>query len=98
MSPGLNDRHDLKDIASFDLVRHHRANERIFLYAFDLIELIGDDLRRDPLEGRKATMEMVRAKAGPGIQFNEHMEGKGLSLPFRPIARAQNEKSRMRRL
>jgi ATP-dependent DNA ligase len=28
--------------------------ERIFL-AFDLIELNGDDLRRDPLEGRKAT-------------------------------------------
>jgi ATP-dependent DNA ligase len=24
-----------------------------FLYAFDLIELNGDDLRRDPLEGRK---------------------------------------------
>jgi hypothetical protein len=24
-------------IASFDLVRHHRANDSIFLYAFDLI-------------------------------------------------------------
>ena len=29
----------------YDLVRHHRANDRIFLYAFDLIELNGDDLR-----------------------------------------------------
>jgi hypothetical protein len=38
-------------IASFDLVRHHRANERIFLYAFDIIELNGDDLRRDPAWG-----------------------------------------------
>ena len=28
-------------IASFDLVRHHRANDSIFLYAFDLIELNG---------------------------------------------------------
>jgi ATP-dependent DNA ligase len=37
-------------VASFDLVRHHRANQSIFLYAFDLIELNGDDLRRDPLE------------------------------------------------
>ena len=27
-----------------------RANGKIFLYAFDLIELNGDDLRRDPLE------------------------------------------------
>jgi bifunctional non-homologous end joining protein LigD len=45
--------------------------------AFDLIELNGDDLRRDPLEGRKATLEMMLAKAGPGIRFNEHMEGDG---------------------
>jgi bifunctional non-homologous end joining protein LigD len=55
--------------------RHH--DERIFLYAFDLIELNGDDLRRDPLEGRKATLEMMLAKAGPGIRFNEHMGGDG---------------------
>jgi ATP-dependent DNA ligase len=41
---------DDNGVASFDLIRHHRANERIFLYAFDLIELNGDDLRRDPLE------------------------------------------------
>jgi bifunctional non-homologous end joining protein LigD len=64
-------------VASFDLVRHHRANDRIFLYAFDLIELGGDDLRRDPLESRKATLEMMLAKAGSGIRFNEHMEGDG---------------------
>jgi hypothetical protein len=44
---------DDNGVASFDLVRHHKANQRIFLYAFDLIELNGDDLRRDPLEGRK---------------------------------------------
>jgi hypothetical protein len=29
---------DDNGVASFDLVRHHRANESIFLYAFDLIE------------------------------------------------------------
>jgi bifunctional non-homologous end joining protein LigD len=67
-------------VASFDLVRHHRASERIFLYAFDLIELNGDDLRPDPLEGRKATLEMMLAKAGPGIRFNEHMEGDGATV------------------
>jgi hypothetical protein len=37
---------DDSGVTSFDLVRHHRANERIFIYAFDL----GDDLRRDPLK------------------------------------------------
>ena len=29
-------------VASFDLVRHHRDNDSVFLYAFDLIELNGD--------------------------------------------------------
>src|SRR5215813_15295501 len=62
---------DDNGVASFDLVRHQRANESIFLYAFDLIELNGDDLRRDQLEVRKATLASIVAKAGPGIRFNE---------------------------
>src|SRR5215472_1972427 len=68
---------DDNGVALFNRVRHRRHDESIFLYAFDLIELNGDDLRRDPLEGRKATLEMVLAKAGVGIQFNEHMDGDG---------------------
>ena len=68
---------DDNGVASFDLIRHHRANERIFLYAFDLIELNGDDLRRDPFEVRKATLASIVAKASPGIRFNEHIEGEG---------------------
>jgi hypothetical protein len=65
------------------LVRHHRANDSVFLYAFDLIELNGDDLRRDPLEVRKATLASVLAKAGLGIRFNEHMRAMArLSSPM----------------
>src|SRR5947207_6317607 len=44
---------DDNGVASFDLIRHHCDNATVFLYAFDLIELNGDDLRRDPLEMRK---------------------------------------------
>jgi bifunctional non-homologous end joining protein LigD len=68
---------DGNGVASFDLIRHHRANESIFLYAFDLIELNGDDMRRDPLEVRKATLRGMLAKAGLGLRFNEHLEGDG---------------------
>src|SRR5262249_46793329 len=68
---------DGNNVTSFDLVRHQRVNGSIFLYAFDLIELNGDDLRRDPLEVRKATLASIVAKAGPGIRFNEHIEGDG---------------------
>jgi bifunctional non-homologous end joining protein LigD len=42
-----------------------------------LIELNGEDLRRDPLEGHKATLEMILAKSGSGVRFNEHMDGDG---------------------
>ena len=36
---------DDNGVASFDLIRHHRANGSVFLFAFDLIELNGDDRR-----------------------------------------------------
>jgi len=68
---------DDNGVTSFNRVRYRRHDGSIFLYAFDLIELNGDDLRRDPLEGRKAALEMLLAKAGAGIRFNEHMEGDG---------------------
>jgi ATP-dependent DNA ligase len=56
----------------------HRLRTCIFwTIAFDLIELNGDDLRRDPLEVRKATLASIVAKASPGIRFNEHIEGDG---------------------
>jgi bifunctional non-homologous end joining protein LigD len=60
--------------ASFDHIRHHRNDASVLLYAFDLIELNGDDLRRDPLQVRKATLHLPLAEAGPGIRFNEHLE------------------------
>jgi bifunctional non-homologous end joining protein LigD len=63
---------DDNGVASFDLIRHHRANGSVFLYAFDLIELNGDDMRRDPLEVRKATLRSMLAKAGLCLRFNEH--------------------------
>src|SRR6478609_8846288 len=65
---------DESGIAQFNRIRYRRYDGTVFLYAFDLIELNGDDLRRDPLEVRKATLISVVAKAGSGIRFNEHME------------------------
>jgi bifunctional non-homologous end joining protein LigD len=64
-------------VASFDHIRYRRHDSDVFLYAFDLIELNGDDMRRNPLEVRKATLRSVLAKAGPGLRFNEHLEGDG---------------------
>src|ERR1700738_1796792 len=53
-------------IASFDRIRYRRHDGGVFLYAFDLIELDGDDLRRDPLAVRKATLASLLRRAAPG--------------------------------
>jgi bifunctional non-homologous end joining protein LigD len=68
---------DDNGMPSFNRIRYRRHDASVFLYAFDLIELNGDDLRRDPLEVRKATLSSVVAKAGAGIRFNEHIEADG---------------------
>src|SRR6516165_9550806 len=68
---------DDNGVASFDLIRYRRHDDCTFLYAFDLLELNGDDLRRDPLEVRKAALASIVARASPGIRFNEHIEGDG---------------------
>ena len=51
------------------------------MYAFDLIELNGDDLRRDPLEIRKATLANILARADRGIWLNDHIEDWSLLRP-----------------
>jgi bifunctional non-homologous end joining protein LigD len=72
-----------KGMASFDRIRYRQHDGSVFLYAFDLIELNGDDLRRDPLEVRKATLASVLAKAAPGLRLNEHLEHDGGETVFR---------------
>ena len=74
---------DDNGVPSFDRIRHRRYDASVFLYTFDLIELNGDDLRRDPLEVRKATLASVLAKAGPGLRLNEHIEHEDGEMVFR---------------
>jgi bifunctional non-homologous end joining protein LigD len=59
----------------FDRLRYRRQDGRQFLYAFDLLELNGQDMRRKPLEVHKRALAAVLLrKAGAGIQFNDHCE------------------------
>ncbi|HEY1361664.1 MAG TPA: DNA ligase [Xanthobacteraceae bacterium] len=60
--------------ASFDLLRSRRQDHRVFLYAFDLIELAGEDRRRDALVHRKIDLGRLLADAGPGVLANEWIE------------------------
>jgi bifunctional non-homologous end joining protein LigD len=68
---------DDNGMPSFDRIRYRRHDDDVFLYVFDLIELNGDDLRRDPFEVRKATLASLLAKATSGLRLNEHIEADG---------------------
>jgi bifunctional non-homologous end joining protein LigD len=65
---------DEKGVAAFQLLRHRRNERRTFLYAFDPLELNGTDLRRKPIEVRKATLASILRKSWPGMCLNEHLE------------------------
>jgi len=54
-------------ITSFDLLRHRRRDDQVLLYVFDLIELTGDDRRRDPLEQRE--LDLSRLLLRPVLAF-----------------------------
>jgi bifunctional non-homologous end joining protein LigD len=68
---------------SFDRLRYRCADGAVFLFAFDLIELDGRDLRHEPLEVRKATLASVLRKAGPGLRFNDHLDHEDGDVVFR---------------
>jgi ATP-dependent DNA ligase len=65
---------DDSGIPSFDLLRRHQRDDRAFLCAFDLIELAGDDRRRDPLEQRKFDLSRLLADASPGLVLNNWID------------------------
>jgi hypothetical protein len=85
-------------IASFDRIRHRHYDGTVFLYAFDLIELDGEDLRRDPLEVRKATLASMITRAEPGIRLNEHLEDEARSCSVMPASSAWKASSRSARI
>ena len=65
---------DERGLARFDVLRRRRNEAAAFLYAFDLLELDGTDLRREPIEVRKATLASILRKSRPGLRLNEHLE------------------------
>jgi bifunctional non-homologous end joining protein LigD len=74
---------DNEGMPNFERIRYRRHDASVFLYAFDLIELNGDDLRCEPLEVRKATLASVLTKTGPGLRLNDHLEHDDGEVVFR---------------
>jgi bifunctional non-homologous end joining protein LigD len=66
---------DDNGVPSFNLLLHRKRDDHVCLFAFDLIELGGEDLRRKPLEQRKLELHRLLAKAAPGLVFNDWIDG-----------------------
>jgi bifunctional non-homologous end joining protein LigD len=49
------------------------------MIAFDLLELDGEDLRKQSLEHRKARLKRLLRRS-EGIQYSDHLEGNGSTI------------------
>ena len=64
---------DERGLAIFSTLRRRRSEARAFLFAFDLLELDGLDMRREPIETRKATLASLLRNGKPGVRLNERI-------------------------
>ena len=64
-------------VPSFEKLRHRSNDQDVILIAFDLLELDGNDLRREPFEVRKETLASLLRGSLPGVQFNQHFAHRG---------------------
>jgi bifunctional non-homologous end joining protein LigD len=67
---------DERGTSLFGLLQRRSHDDRTFLYAFDLIELDGEDRRRDALAHRKLDMSRLLANAGPGVRPTEWVDAR----------------------
>jgi bifunctional non-homologous end joining protein LigD len=63
-------------LTDFEALRSRGARDVAVLYAFDLIELDGSDLRNLPIETRKGTLASLLRKPG-ALRLSEHISAEG---------------------
>jgi ATP-dependent DNA ligase len=69
---------DESGVPVFQKLRQRRNESTVFLYAFDLLQLDGRDLREEPIEVRKATLAEPFVRTRPTVRFaraGSHMVG-----------------------
>jgi len=67
-------------LSIFDILRYRLRDDAAVLCAFDLIEADGADLRRQPLERRKAMLAELLRGVRDGVAFNRHFSGDGAMI------------------
>jgi bifunctional non-homologous end joining protein LigD len=77
---------DEHGLAVFELIRRHGTIGSAVHCAFDLLELDGEDLRRQPIEKRKVLLGKLLRGAPSSIVFNEHFDEDG-AIVYREACR-----------
>ena len=75
-----------RSVSQFDRMRAvfgRGGSREAFLYAFDLLELNGRDLRNEPWARRRAELVQLLAAADEGIRLCEHIEDTDGAVVFR---------------
>jgi len=77
---------DPNGVTNFELLRAalgRPAKREVFLYAFDLLELNGRDMRCEPWSERRCKLVRLLRGAGHGVQLSDHVEGQDGEAVFR---------------
>jgi bifunctional non-homologous end joining protein LigD len=77
---------DANGVSDFDRLRAavgRLGSRDASLYAFDLLEINGTDLRRDAWHVRQATLASLLRKASKGIRLSEHIDSADGEAVFR---------------
>jgi bifunctional non-homologous end joining protein LigD len=67
-------------VAVFDALHRRGTVTEAMLYAFDLLERDGEDLRSSPLAERKARLAKLVGRSDRGIIYNEHTDEDGATV------------------
>jgi len=85
-------------VAIFDALHRHGTVSDAMLYAFDLLEFDGEDLRTLPLGDRKKRLARLLARRRAGIVLNEHTADDGATIFLQACCVEQASKSAPRKL
>jgi bifunctional non-homologous end joining protein LigD len=78
---------DETGVPVFEMLRERRNEPRVFLYAFDLLQLNGWNLRQEPIETRKAALMRLIHGAGSGMRLSGHLDDQNGAIVFKHVCR-----------
>jgi bifunctional non-homologous end joining protein LigD len=90
---------DSDGVADFEKLHSQAHNGRVFLYAFDLLELGGIDLRVEPLEERRGRLQYLMQKVtspGTGRPYSSTPAGWGSRASSRSTGGTRTDQGRRR--